>query len=193
MDTGRNARAASVSASRESAFSSMSAAATLNSSCSTLDAPGMATTRGRLISQASATWAGLASTSAATSRSLQQRFDPAEVLGAEQRVHRPDSTGPVVEGVLAAQQSLCQWAVGDHDAVLTLGEGDQIVERSGVGKRELHLVADDRPSERSIGLPPSRKRIIRYAGCADVATVEQLRIPGMITESGTTGLGWWTW
>ncbi|CKS92135.1 Uncharacterised protein [Mycobacterium tuberculosis] len=70
METGRNARAASVSASRDCALSSMSAAATLNSSCSTLDAPGMATTPGRLISQASATWAGLASTSTAMARNV---------------------------------------------------------------------------------------------------------------------------
>ena len=48
----------------------MSAAATLNSNCSTLDAPGMATTPGRLVSQARATCAGLASTSAATSRNV---------------------------------------------------------------------------------------------------------------------------
>ena len=68
---------------------------------------------------------------------LQQRLDTAQVLRAEKWVHRPDTAGPVVEVVLAAQQSLCQWAVGDHDAVLTLGEGDEIVERLGVGKREI--------------------------------------------------------
>ena len=56
---------------------------------------------------------------------------------------------------------------------LPLGERDKIVERWRVCKREIHLVADDRPSERSIGFLPSRKRIIRDTGCADVATVEQ--------------------
>ena len=46
----------------------MSAAATLLSSCSTLDAPGMAVTAGLRITQASAIWAGLAECASATSR-----------------------------------------------------------------------------------------------------------------------------
>ena len=176
VDTGRNARAAAVSASRDSALSSMSAAATLNSSCSTLDAPGIATTPGRLISQASATCAGLAPTSVGdVAQRLQQRLDPPQVLGAEQRIHRPHAAGPVVEAVLAAEQSLRQRAVGDHDAVLALGERHEIVEGAGVGEREMHLVADHRPPERRIGLLPPRQRVVRDAGRADVAAVEQAR------------------
>ena len=136
----------------------------------------MATTPGRLISQASATCAGLASTSVGDiAQRLQQRLDPAQVLGAEQRVHRPDAAGPVVDAVLAAQQSLRQRAVGDHDAVLPLGERDQVVERLRVGEREVHLVADHRPSERGVGLLPPLQRVVRDAGRADVAAVEQAR------------------
>jgi hypothetical protein len=46
----------------------MSAAATLRSSCATLDAPGIAVTTGLRIAQASAIWAGMASWESATSR-----------------------------------------------------------------------------------------------------------------------------
>ena len=42
-----------------------------------------------------------------------------------------------------------------------------------VGEREMHLVADHRPTERGVGLLPSRERIVRDAGRADVAAVEQ--------------------
>ena len=52
---GRNRTAASRSACHSSSVRSISAAATLLSSCATLDAPGIATTAGLLISQASAT------------------------------------------------------------------------------------------------------------------------------------------
>ena len=168
----------------------MSAAATLNSSCSTLDAPGMATTLGRLISQASATCAGLAPTSVATSRSVcssgstRRRFSVPNSC-----VHRPHATGAVVDAVLAAQQSLRQWAVGDHDAVLALGERHQVVERIGAGEGELHLVADDRPSERSVGLLPSRERIVRDTGRADVAAVEQAAHTGHDHRVGDHGVG----
>lgn len=46
----------------------MSAAATLDSSCATLDAPGMATVFGWCTTHASATWDGVASCADATSR-----------------------------------------------------------------------------------------------------------------------------
>ena len=108
----------------------MSAAPTLNSSCSTLDAPGIATTFGRLISQASATCADIRRKVA---ERLQQWLDTPQILAAEQLVHRPNPTGPVGEAVLAAQQSLRKRAVSDHDAVLALGERHQIVERTGAG------------------------------------------------------------
>jgi hypothetical protein len=53
--TGRNPSEAALSAAYSSSDNSISAAATLLSSCSTLDAPGMAVTAGCRITQASAT------------------------------------------------------------------------------------------------------------------------------------------
>ena len=72
---GRNRTAASRSACHSSSVRSISAAATLLSSCATLDAPGIATTAGLLISQASATCEKPASCASATSRST--RSSPA--------------------------------------------------------------------------------------------------------------------
>ena len=45
---------------------------------------------------------------------------------------------------------------------------------SGVGEREVHLVADHRPAERGIGLLPTVERIVRDTGRADRAAVEQV-------------------
>lgn len=51
----------------------MSAAATLRSSCATLDAPGIAVTARLRTAQASAIWAGVASWESATSRRVRIR------------------------------------------------------------------------------------------------------------------------
>jgi hypothetical protein len=66
--TGRNRSAAVHKDWYSSSVRSISAAATLLSSCPTLDAPGMATTPGRRMAQASAIWAGVAECASATSR-----------------------------------------------------------------------------------------------------------------------------
>src|SRR6185312_15797777 len=58
--TGRNRSEAALSAAYSLSDSSISAAATLLSSCPTLDAPGIAVTDGCRITQASAIWAGSA-------------------------------------------------------------------------------------------------------------------------------------
>ena len=135
MDTGRKLRAASVSASRESALSSISAAATLNSSCSTLDAPGNGDDVGQADQPRQRHLRGLGvDVRGDVAQRLKQRLDAAQVLGTEQRVDRANAAGPVVDAVLAAQKSLRQRAVGDHDAVLLLGEGDQALERLRVGE-----------------------------------------------------------
>jgi hypothetical protein len=83
----------------------MSAAAALDSIWATLLAPGMATTCGRWITQASAICAGVASWAAATSRSASStgaalrrfssensRFRVRTPLGALAAVYLPDST-----------------------------------------------------------------------------------------------------
>ena len=87
---------------------------------------------------------------------VEQRLDPAQVLGAEQRVDRPHPARAVVHAVPAAEQALGQRAVGDDDPVLALGERHQVLQRAGVGQRELHLVADHRPAERR--RRPARQR-----------------------------------
>ena len=58
--TGENRPEASVRRASSSSDSSRSAASALRSSCATELAPGMATTLGRRMTQASATWAGVA-------------------------------------------------------------------------------------------------------------------------------------
>ena len=103
----------------------------------------------------------------------EQRFDPAQILRSEQRIRRPDPARPVVDAVLAAQKSLRERAVRHHHPVLAFGEGDQIVERARVGQREVHLVADHGPTESGIGLAPTGERIVRHARCADETVVEQ--------------------
>ena len=47
-----------------------------------------------------------------------------------------------------------------------------------MSEREMHLVADDRPPERGVGLLPPRERVVRDAGRTDVAAVEQFAHPG---------------
>ncbi len=65
---GSKASEAAFRAPYSTSVSSMSAAATLLSSCATVEAPGIATTFGCRITHASAICAGLASCAAATSR-----------------------------------------------------------------------------------------------------------------------------
>ena len=93
-------------------------------------------------------------------KEIEQRRDPVQVLGAEQRVDRADAARPVVGGVAATEQPLGQRAVGDHEPVLPLGERHQVVERRGVGQGELHLVADHRAAERGVGGPPAVQRVV---------------------------------
>src|SRR6516225_7560562 len=42
----------------------------------------------------------------------------------------------------------------------------------------MHLIADDRPPERLIGLSPPLQRVVRDAGRADLSAVEQVTHPG---------------
>ncbi len=67
--TGENRSDSDLSSRYSSSVRSMSAAATLLSSCATVDAPGIATTTGLRISQASATWDGVTVCASATWRS----------------------------------------------------------------------------------------------------------------------------
>ena len=75
--TGSNASAAARSWASSASLSSISAAAALDSSCSTLDAPGIATTLGLRMSHASAICAGLAWWVAAMSRGHRSAARPA--------------------------------------------------------------------------------------------------------------------
>jgi len=86
----------------------MSAAPTLNSSCQRWTLRGIATTFGRLISQASGDlrWLGADVRRNVAQRSAAVGSIRPQSLAAEQLVHRPNPTGPVGEAVLAAQQSL---------------------------------------------------------------------------------------
>ena len=86
---------------------------------------------------------------------VEQWRDPVQVLGAEQRVHRPNAARTVVRAVLSAEQTLRQRAVGDHDPVLVGGERHHVPQRGAVGQRELHLIAEDRPSQCGIRCPPT--------------------------------------
>ena len=141
----------------------------------------MTTTRGRPTSQASATCAGFASCAAATSRSdVEQRLDPAQVLGAEQRVHRPDPARPVVGAVPPAEQALGQRAVGDHEPVLALGERAPGRPAAPAWAREncTWLLITGRPSAR-VGLPPALQRVVGDARRADPAARRAAaRMPG---------------
>ena len=161
----------------------MSAAATLNSSCSTLDAPGMATT-----GQAGPARPGpparlgvhLGRPHRATSYgsgSMRRRFSvPNNGFNAH-------PAGPVVHAVLAAEQATRAsrlWAICQFSRS---ANRDQIVQCARWASEE-YLIADHRPPSaasafchRASGSSTHRRRHSR------ATAVVELRMPGMITES----------
>jgi hypothetical protein len=61
--------------------------------------------------------------------------------------------------------------------VVRPGERDEVVERSGVGEREMNLVTDHRLPQGRVGLLPAVQRVVRHAGRADATGVEQVTHP----------------
>ena len=141
----------------------------LASSCSTLLAPGIATTLGWLITHASATCAGVASCALATARTASiERLRAVEVLGEEQRIVEPRrALGRVRRRVAARQQPHAERAVRDHEPVVRLRVGHEL----GVGlagdEAVLHLVRQHRRAERVLGGAPPREREVADADVGD--------------------------
>jgi hypothetical protein len=119
----------------------------------------------------------------------EQRLGAAQVLRAEQRVHRPDATGPVARRVAPTEQALRERAVGHHHAALTLGEGHQVGERAGLGEREGDLVADHRLTEGGVGGPPSLQGVVGDPDRADPPFPQQRPHPGHRHRVRDDGVG----
>ena len=94
---------------------------------------------------------------------------------------------------IAAKQPLGERAVGHHHPIMLFGEGHQVFERAGMGERERDLIAHHRLTQRRVSFLPPRQRVVGYPNRTDPPPLSRLRIPRMITESGTSGLGWCTW
>ena len=190
IDTGSNARAAAVSASRESALELDVGGGDVElqllharragdgDDARQADQPGQRHLRRRGVDGRRRPRAAC---SAAARRGAGSRCRTAG--------SRPHPAGPVVDAVLAAEQSLRERAVGDHDPVLALGEGDQVVERVGCASEKCTwLLITGRP-ERGIGLAPAVERVVRDAGRADDAVVEQAAHPRHDHRVGDQGVG----
>ena len=186
LAVGSNRSLSSVRRASSSSLSSRSAAATLASSWATELAPGIATTFGRRMTHASATWAGVASCAAAISRrACEQAGGPLEVVGQEQRVvGAHPGRWRVVEVVATAQQTLGQRAVGDDQPIVVLGVGHQLAVGLAHRQAVLHLVGQHGRSEQPFGgAPPQQVEVAD----PDVAHEPDLLQPAHAPHGGAVG------
>ena len=174
--TGLNRADAAASASYSSSVRSMSAAATLLSSCSTVAAPGIAATAGSRMTQASATCAGARRVRVGDgAERVEQLRGSVQVLRQEQWVGQLGRTRRAPLAVVSAgQQPVRERAVGDDDAAVRPRVRQQLLLGRAVHEAVGDLVAQHPGAERVLGLAPAVERAVAEADLGDESVVLQV-------------------